>query len=122
MNRESHWQQVKSFYAAAQDLPVEEQEAWLAENCADSDVRREVVELLAADRDATGWLLDHGLSSGQALTRFNGVFPPNSPYRAPITPACRGRGGKPKRSEPPEDRTLAEQRTAMRWAKRPGPA
>jgi serine/threonine-protein kinase len=81
MNRESHWQQVKSFYAAAQDLPVEEQEAWLAENCADSDVRREVVELLAADRDATGWLLDHddyGVSApelppdleGQRFDRF----------------------------------------------------
>jgi hypothetical protein len=52
------------------------------------------------------------------LTRFHGVFAPNSPYRARITPARRGRDGKPKSSEPSEDRTPAEQRSAMRWAQR----
>lgn len=52
------------------------------------------------------------------LTRFHGVFAPNSPYRARITPARRGRGGKPRRPQPLEDRTPAEQRSAMRWAKR----
>jgi hypothetical protein len=50
------------------------------------------------------------------LTRFHGVFAPNSPYRARITPARRGRGAKP--TEPTEDRTPAEQHSAMRWAKR----
>src|SRR5699024_4616324 len=52
------------------------------------------------------------------LTRFHGVFAPNSPYRARITPARRGRGGKPKRPGPSEDRTPVEQRSAVRWAKR----
>ncbi|TVQ41685.1 MAG: IS91 family transposase, partial [Wenzhouxiangella sp.] len=50
------------------------------------------------------------------LTRFHGVFAPNSPWRAKITPARRGRGAKP--TKPTEDRTPAEQRSAMRWAKR----
>jgi len=50
------------------------------------------------------------------LTRFHGVFAPNSRYRARITPARRGRGAKP--TKPTEDRTPAEQRSAMHWAKR----
>jgi hypothetical protein len=52
--------------------------------------------------------------------RFHGVFAPNSPYRARITPARRGRCGKPKRPEPApsENRTPAEQRVEMRWAQR----
>ncbi len=52
------------------------------------------------------------------LTRFHGVFAPNSPHRARITPARRGRGAKPTKSTQTEDRTPAEQRSAMRWAKR----
>ena len=52
----------------------------------------------------------------QNLTRFHGVFAPNSPHRARITPARRGRGAKP--TKPTEDRTPAAQRSAMRWAKR----
>jgi len=50
------------------------------------------------------------------LTRFHGVFAPNSPYRARITPARRG--AKPTKPAPTEDRTPAEQRSAMRWAQR----
>jgi hypothetical protein len=56
------------------------------------------------------------------LTRFHGVFAPNSRYRARITPARRGRGAKPTKQTQTEDRTPAEQRSAMRWAKRRGPA
>ncbi|TVQ29732.1 MAG: IS91 family transposase, partial [Wenzhouxiangella sp.] len=52
------------------------------------------------------------------LTRFHGVFAPNSPWRARITPARRGRGAKPTNPTRTEDRTPAEQRSAMRWAKR----
>ena len=52
------------------------------------------------------------------LTRFHGVFAPNSLYRARITPARRGRGTKPTKSAQTEDRTPAEQRSAMRWAQR----
>lgn len=38
--------------------------------------------------------------------------------RARITPARRGRGAKPTKPTQTEDRTPAEQRSAMRWAKR----
>ncbi|NDY95504.1 hypothetical protein G3I74_07185 [Wenzhouxiangella sp. C33] len=59
-----------------------------------------------------------GSSPGQVLTRFHGVFAPISAYRARITPARRGRGTKPTKSAQTEDRTPAEQRSAMQWAKR----
>jgi hypothetical protein len=52
------------------------------------------------------------------LTRFHGVFAPNSPWRARITPARRGRGAKPTKQTQTDDRTPAEQRSAMQWAKR----
>jgi len=47
------------------------------------------------------------------LTRFHGVFAPNSRYRAQITPAGRCRQGKadPNRTEP-------QKRRAMTWAQR----
>jgi hypothetical protein len=50
------------------------------------------------------------------LTRFHGVFAPNSPYRGRITPARRGRGAKPKTKTraPAEERTPAERQAAMR--------
>jgi len=46
------------------------------------------------------------------------VFAPNSPYRARITLARRGRGARPAKPADGEHDTLAEQRAAMRWAKR----
>jgi hypothetical protein len=53
------------------------------------------------------------------LTRFHGVFAPNSGYRARVTPARRGRGAqhtaRTDREEPP---TPAERRAAMTWAQR----
>jgi len=52
------------------------------------------------------------------LTRFHGVLAPNSPYRARITPVRRGRGARPTRPAREQDRTPAEQRSAMRWAQR----
>ena len=52
------------------------------------------------------------------LTRFHGVFAPNSPYRARITPAGRGRGGKRAKPAREKDRTPAEQQASMRWAQR----
>jgi len=58
----------------------------------------------------------------QNLTRFHGVFAPNSPYRARITPAGRGRGGKLAKPAREKDRTPAEQQASMRWAQRLGPA
>jgi len=50
------------------------------------------------------------------LTRFHGVFAPNSKYRVQITPAKRGRVNIP--GTPEDDRTPAEHRAAMTWAQR----
>lgn len=50
------------------------------------------------------------------LTRFHGVFAPNSRHRALVTPAKRGRGKKVMvTGEPP---TPAERRAAMNWVQR----
>ena len=50
------------------------------------------------------------------LTRFHGVFAPNSKHRALITPAGRGKGRET--TGEPQDRTPAERHTAMSWAQR----
>ena len=47
------------------------------------------------------------------LTRFHGIFAPNSRYRARITPAGRGR-----RNQTDSDRPTPEKRQAMTWAQR----
>lgn len=51
------------------------------------------------------------------LTRFHGVFAPNSKYRAMVTPARRG---KNKKSHPADegDQSPAEKRASISWAKR----
>jgi len=53
------------------------------------------------------------------LTRFHGVFAPNSRHRALVTKAARGRGGKAGKAnvsgEPP---TPAERHASMTWAQR----
>jgi hypothetical protein len=49
------------------------------------------------------------------LTRFHGVFGPNSKQRKQITPAKRDRGGKPRSLD--EDQTPVERKAAMTWAK-----
>jgi hypothetical protein len=49
------------------------------------------------------------------LTRFHGVFAPNSKLRAQVTPAKRGKGNQAKVAELP---TSAERRAAMTWAQR----
>ena len=48
------------------------------------------------------------------------MFAPNSPYRARITPARRGRGASARsiKTAREQDRTPAEQQAAMRWAQR----
>jgi len=50
------------------------------------------------------------------LTRFHGVFAPNSKHRAEVTPAKRGKVKKPRSLD--ENQTPAECRAAMTWAKR----
>ena len=52
------------------------------------------------------------------LTRFHGVFAPNSKHRAAVTPARRGRGNKPKAAEAGQEQTPAERRASMSWAQR----
>jgi hypothetical protein len=55
---------------------------------------------------------------GVNLTRFHGVFAPNSKYRAMVTPAKRGRGKKTKAANDKQDQTAAERHAAMTWAQR----
>jgi hypothetical protein len=52
------------------------------------------------------------------LTRFHGVFAPNSRYRARVTPARRGKGNKAKAADEGQDQTPAEQRVAMSCTQR----
>jgi len=52
------------------------------------------------------------------LTRFHGVFAPNSKYRARVTPAKRGRGGQAVATTEAEQPTAAERRASMTWAQR----
>jgi len=52
------------------------------------------------------------------LTRFHGVFAPNSKYRARVTPAKRGQGRKKKPLDETQDQTPAERRVSMTWAQR----
>ena len=52
------------------------------------------------------------------LTRFHGVFAPNSKYRARVTPAKRGKGKKGKAAQQQQDQTPAERRASMTWAQR----
>jgi len=52
------------------------------------------------------------------LTRYHGVFAPNSKYRALVTPAQRGTGKKAKATQQPPDPTPAERRASMTWARR----
>ena len=49
------------------------------------------------------------------LTRFHGVFAPNSKHRTLVTPARRGKGG---RKAIGQDKTSEERRSAMTWAQR----
>ena len=50
------------------------------------------------------------------LTRFHGVFAPNSKHRALVTPAKRGRGHQARVVE--ERPAPAERRASLTWAKR----
>ncbi len=50
------------------------------------------------------------------LTRFHGVFAPNSKHRALVTPAKRGRGNKVRVADEPA--TPAQRRALMAWAQR----
>ena len=59
-----------------------------------------------------------GTGPRQALTRFHGVFAPNSKYRAWVTPAGRGGGNKSKASDDAQEPTPTERRASMTWSQR----
>lgn len=52
------------------------------------------------------------------LSRFHGVFAPNSKHRALVTPAKRGKGNKRHSDRDAEEKTPAERRASMTWAQR----
>ena len=52
------------------------------------------------------------------LTRFHGVFAPNSRYRGRVTKALRGRGGRCPATGDAEEPTPVERRASMTWAQR----
>jgi hypothetical protein len=52
------------------------------------------------------------------LTRYHGVFAPNSAHRAQVTKARRGKGGRAQAAAETDDRTPAERRASMTWAQR----
>lgn len=52
------------------------------------------------------------------LTRFHGVFAPNSKHRALVTPGKRGKGNKSTATGETQDQTPIERRAAMTWAQR----
>ena len=52
------------------------------------------------------------------LTRFHGVFAPNSKHRINITPAKRGKGRKRRSDERGQSSSSAARRAAMTWAQR----
>lgn len=77
------------------------------------------IVLLVTASDPIGF--PNGLINGfyysiEALTRFHGVFAPNSKLRAWVTPAKRGKGNQAKVADDPP--TPAERRAAMSWAQR----
>lgn len=52
------------------------------------------------------------------LTRFHGVFAPNSNHRMTITPAKRGKGARKAIDTDADERTPMEKHAAMTWARR----
>jgi hypothetical protein len=52
------------------------------------------------------------------LTRFHGVFAPNSKYRIHVTPAKRGKGRKELKQQAWDEKTPTECHAAMNWAQR----
>ncbi len=52
------------------------------------------------------------------LTRYHGVFAPNSAHRARVTKAHRGKGARAQAAAETDERAPAERRASMRWAQR----
>jgi hypothetical protein len=52
------------------------------------------------------------------LTRFHGVFAPDSKHRTLVTPSKRGKGNKPNVVNETQDQIQGEPRASMTWAQR----
>jgi hypothetical protein len=52
------------------------------------------------------------------LTRYHGMFAPNSAHRAQVTKGGRGKGARGQAAAATDHRTPAERRAAMTWAQR----
>jgi len=52
------------------------------------------------------------------LTRFHGVFAPNSKHRALVSPVKRVKGNKSKAADGPEEQAPVQRHAAMTWAQR----
>jgi len=52
------------------------------------------------------------------LTRFHGVFAPNSKHRVHVTPAKRGKGRKKPEQQSWDEKTPTERHAAMTWMQR----
>ena len=52
------------------------------------------------------------------LTRFHGVFAPNSKHRALVTPAKRGKGNERKAADGQEEQIPVQRHASMTWAQR----
>jgi len=52
------------------------------------------------------------------LTRYHGVFAPNSKHRAVLTPGKQAKGRKTKLSDDTRDKTPEERQGSMNWAQR----
>ncbi len=52
------------------------------------------------------------------LTRYHGIFAPNSKHRALVTPDKQAKGRKIKVSDDTQDKSPEEHRASMNWAQR----
>ena len=52
------------------------------------------------------------------LTRFHGIFAPNSKHRALVTPAKRGKGNERKAADGQEEQIPVQRHASMTWAQR----
>src|SRR5436309_11378056 len=63
----SAWNRAKSLLADAADLPAADRERFVAEHCADPELRREVLELLASPAPLSSIVSTSALEPGARL-------------------------------------------------------
>jgi serine/threonine protein kinase len=63
----SQWERAKPLLADAAELPAADRAAFVVEHCADPELRREVLEMLASPAPLSGILATHALAPGDRL-------------------------------------------------------